>query len=405
MVSPFLSFALLLALVILAAKGAGYLSYRARQPMVLGELLVGVLLGPSLLDIAHMPFFGEEAVSQLRHLGELGVLLLMFIAGLELHLDELTQHTRVALFAGLLGGVLPVIGGILIGQVFGMDMLPAVFLGLTLGATSVSISAQTLMELGVLRSRIGVGLLGAAVIDDVVVILMLSVFMASVSGAESPLTVLLIVPRMLLYLALAVGFGLWVLPRLVARVARLPISQGVLSLALALTLIYAVAAETIGHIAPITGAFVAGLMFARLPERELVHRGMATLAYGFLVPVFFVSFGLGTNLRALSLSGLVLTVAVVVIAVVTKWGGAGLGAYLGGFNGYEAFRLGAGMISRGEMGLIIASLAIGEGWFTNAEFAAILATVIATTLLTPPLLRYLFREPVPVPKTVPSEEA
>ncbi len=390
--TPFLQFALLLGIIIVAAKSAGYLSYRIGQPMVLGELLVGILLGPSVLDLAHAIQAEEEVMAQLRHLGELGVLVLMFIAGLELHLDELTRNKRVAMFAGLLGGLTPVALGIAIGRVFDMSPTAALFLGLTLGATSVSISAQTLLELRALRSRVGVGLLGAAVIDDVVVILVLSVAMAVFISGDSLLSVLLIGPRMVAYLALALAFGIWGLPRVVQWVRRLPISQGVLSLAFALMLFYSVAAEVMGHIAPITGAFLAGLMFARTSEREHVYQGIAAVAYGFLVPVFFVSIGLGINMRTLPASAIWLMLAIVVVAVVSKWVGAGLGAVLGGFSRRDALRLGAGMISRGEMGLIIATLALEQGWFSELEFAAILTTVIVTTLITPPLLRFLFRD-------------
>lgn len=390
--TPFLQFALLVAIIIVAAKSAGYLSYRFGQPMVLGELLVGIILGPSILDIAYVLQVEKEVISQLKHLGELGVLVLMFIAGLELHLDELTRNKRVATFAGLLGGLLPVVAGMGVGRAFDMSLTSALFLGLTLGATSVSISAQTLLELRVLRSRVGVGLLGAAVIDDVVVILLLSIAMALFISGDSLLNVLLIGPRMILYVALALAFGIWVIPRIVQWVRRLPISQGVLSLAIALMLFYAVAAELIGHIAAITGAFLAGLMFARTSEREHVYQGIGAIAYGFLVPIFFVSIGLGINMRTLPASAVWLMVAIIVVAIVSKWFGAGIGALLGGFSRGDAIRLGAGMISRGEMGLIIATLALEGGWFSSLEFAAILTTVIVTTLITPPLLRYLFRD-------------
>lgn len=389
--TPFLEFALLVAIAVFAAKGAGYLSYRLGQPMVLGEILAGLILGPTVLNVAHFLASSEEPVEMVHLLGELGVLMLMFIAGLELHLDELTRHKGVALWGGLLGGILPVVLGGGVAYLLGMPAIPALFLGLTLGATSVSISAQTLMELGVLRSRVGVGLLGAAVIDDVVVILLVSVAMAVVVGTSSPWELILIAPRMVLYVALAVAIGIWLFPRVTTWVRRTPISQGVLSLAVIVMLLYGVAAEVVGHIAPITGAFIAGLMFARTAEREHLYHGMSALAYGLFVPLFFVSIGLGTDLRQLSLSALLLVLVIIAVAVVSKWVGAGLGAVLGGFSVPEAIRLGAGMISRGEMGLIIASLAMAEGWFTTLEFASVLGTVVGTTVLTPPLLRYLFR--------------
>ena len=241
-----LQLALLLSIILLSAKLAGYLSVRLGQPSVLGELLVGILLGPSLFDVIHLPFIDPAVGHTIAELGELGVLLLMFIAGLELHLDQLTRNTRVAAYGGFLGVVVPTVLGWGAGRLFGMDNAVSIFLGLTLGATSVSISAQTLMELQVLRSRVGLGLLGAAVFDDILVILFLSGFLAIQAGSGSLSAILWILVQMVLFLALSVGFGLWLLPRLVRRVSNLPISQGVLTLALVVMIFYGLAAEVLG---------------------------------------------------------------------------------------------------------------------------------------------------------------
>jgi Kef-type K+ transport system membrane component KefB len=395
--TPFLQLVLELVIILVAAKAAGYLATRLGQPSVLGELLVGVLLGPSLLDILHLPFINSDNLGEtISLLSELGVLLLMFIAGLELHLGELTRNTRVAALAGTFGVLFPVGFGWGLGLLFGMNGETALFLGLTLGATSVSISAQTLMELKVLRSRVGLGLLGAAVFDDMLVILLLSVFLAVVENNASLIGLLLILGRMAAFLTLSVAFGFWVLPRLARLAARLPISQGVLSLSLIIMLIYGMAAEILGGMAAITGAFLAGLMFARSPEKELMETGIHALAYSLFVPIFFVSIGLSVNLRTLELSALLLTLAVIVTASLTKFFGAGLGARLGGFTWREAWQLGAGMISRGEVGLIVASVGITNGLVSQNEFSAIVGMVLASTLVTPPLLRWLFKEPKPI---------
>ena len=274
-------------IILVAAKTAGYLSFLAHQPAVLGELLVGLLLGPSLLNMPHWPVFGSEAAKEtIALLSEIGVLLLMFVAGLELHLSELLRSSKVSALAGVLGVVLPVGAGICVGLGFGYELNQAIFLGLTLGATSVSISAQTLMELKTLRSRVGLGLLGAAVFDDILVILFLSAFLAFGTGNGGVWQVLWIFLRMVIFLAASVAFGLWVLPWLVRRVSRLPISQGLLSLGLVILFGYGLAAELVGSIAAITGAFLAGLMFARSPEKERLERGMSALAYGLFVPIF-----------------------------------------------------------------------------------------------------------------------
>jgi Kef-type K+ transport system membrane component KefB len=391
--SEFLQLALLIAIILLAAKAAGYLSVRLGQPSVLGELLVGILLGPSLLDLLHLPFITGHLGETIKELGELGVLLLMFIAGLELHLDELTRNTKVSAFAGIMGVLTPVALGTGTGLLFGFELEVALFLGLTLGATSVSISAQTLMELRVLRSRVGLGLLGAAVFDDVMIILLLSIFLAVISGGTSLLGILLILGKMILFLAASVAFGLYVLPKLVRTTRRLPISQGVLSLAMVILLFYGIAAEVVGGMAAITGSFLAGLMFARCDEKERLEQGVSALAYGLFVPIFFVSIGLAVNIRDLESQALILTGAIIIVAVLSKFLGSGLGARWAGFSWRESWQLGAGMVSRGEVGLIVANVGISAGLVSGNEFSAIVGMVLATTIVTPPMLRALFAEP------------
>jgi Kef-type K+ transport system membrane component KefB len=390
--TTFLQLALLLSIILLSAKLAGYLSVRLGQPSVLGELLVGILLGPSVIDLLHLPFIDPAAGHTIAELGELGVLLLMFIAGLELHLDELTRNTRVAAYGGFLGVLVPTALGWGAARLFGMDNAASIFLGLTLGATSVSISAQTLMELKVLRSRVGLSLLGAAVFDDILVILSLSIFLALEAGAGSLSGVLWILVRMIAFLALSVAFGLWGLPWLMRRVAHLPISQGALTLALVVMLAYGVAAELVGGMAAITGAFIAGLMMARSGERTRVEHGIHALAYGLFVPVFFVNIGLSVNARSLQMEMIVFTLVITLIAIVGKWLGAGIGARLGGLSLRESVQLGAGMVSRGEVGLIVAGVGINEGLVSPGEFSAVVAMVLVTTLVTPPILRGLFAQ-------------
>ena len=405
--SVFLQLAFLIAVILLAAKAAGYLSVRLGQPSVLGELLVGILLGPSLLNMLHLPFIEGEALGEtIAELGELGVLLLMFIAGLELHLDELTRNTKVSALAGFLGVLTPLAMGAGIGLLFGFDLRSAFFLGLMLGATSVSISAQTLMELKVLRTRVGLGLLGAAVFDDVLIILLLSISLAVVSGGTSATGILFILLRMVIFLTASVAFGLYVLPRLVRIVSRLPISQGVLSLAVVILLFYGVAAEVVGGMAAITGSFLAGLMFARAAEKERLMAGVSSLAYGLFVPIFFVSIGLAVNVRDLEAEALLLTGAIIVVAIVSKLFGSGLGARWAGFSWRESWQLGAGMVSRGEVGLIVANVGIGAGLVTESQFSAVVGMVLVSTLVTPPMLRALFTEPkkAPVPDEAFTEE-
>jgi Kef-type K+ transport system membrane component KefB len=389
--SSFLQLILLIVILLTAAKAAGYLTSLIGQPAVLGELLIGLILGPSVVDILHVSIFSDHVLAEtIEHFAEIGVLLLMFVAGLELHLEELARNSKVSAYAGIFGVVLPIGLGYGVGLGFGFDPRQAVFLGLTLGATSVSISAQTLMELRVLRSRVGLGLLGAAVFDDVMVILLLSAFIALSSGAGSIASIGLIFIQMIIFLALSFVFGLWILPRLSKRISVIPISQGILSFAIVIMLIYAIVAEVVGNMAAITGTFLAGLMFARSPEKERIERGISSLSYGLFVPIFFVNIGLSVNARQLDLNVLLLMIGITIVAILGKWIGSGIGARLANFSWRESIQLGAGMVSRGEVGLIIASVGITEGLVNESEFSAIVGMVLISTLITPPTLRALF---------------
>jgi Kef-type K+ transport system membrane component KefB len=396
--SPFLQLAFELVVILLAAKAAGYLSTRLGQPSVLGELLIGVVLGPSLIDILHLSFISNAALgATISELSELGVLLLMFIAGLELHLRELTTHRKVSLLASVGGLVLSIGLGWIAGRLFHMSNTAAFLLGLALGATSVSISARTLMELGVLRSRVGLSLLGAAVVDDILSIVAFSIFLAIYSGSANFASLLWIMARMLIFLFLAIAFGLWALPRLAHQVERLSISQGSLAFAIIILLVYGLAAELVGQMAAIIGAFLAGLMFARTPEKMIIEQSITSLAYGFFVPIFFINIGLSVNLRELQPGAFWLILVVTLFAIIGKLLGAAGGARLGGLPGHEAFQLGAGMVARGEVTLIIAAVGGKAGLISAGAFSAIVAAVLLTTLVTPPMLRFVFARVAPKP--------
>jgi Kef-type K+ transport system membrane component KefB len=404
--TPFLQLIFELAIILLVAKAAGYLSTRLGQPSVLGELLAGVLLGPSLINILGLPFINSASLGDtITELSELGVLLLMFIAGLELHLGELIKNRKVSL-ASSLGGLLLSIGlGWGAAKLFGMSGTAALFLGLAIGATSVSISARTLMEMGVLRSRVGLSLLGAAVVDDVLSILAFSIFLAVHQGNTGIGGLAWLAVRMFLFLAIGMAFGLWVLPRLIRRVAKLNISQGSLVFAIVMLLFYGLAAELIGQMAAIIGTFLAGLMFARTPEKTAIEGGITALAYGLFVPIFFVNIGLKVNLGNLSLSSIWLILAVTVTAVAGKLVGAAGGARLGGLPSHEAIQLGAGMVARGEVTLIIAAMGSLIGLIDEEAFSAIVVAVLVSTLLTPPILHQAFSRLKPKNQVQAEEEA
>lgn len=401
----FLQVVMTIAILITAAKLGGYFSLKLGQPAVLGELVTGLVLGPSLLDILNWtPLTGPHLAETIRAIAELGVLLLMFIAGLNLHLSELARAGKVAVLAGTLGVLLPVGMGYGLGLIFALANLPALFIGLILAATSVSISAQTLMELKVLRSRVGTTLLGAAVFDDILVVLGLSVLVTLTSGetAGSLVEVGIVTLRMLLYLVGASALGLWLLPKLSHRVDRLPISQGLIAFSFVTMLLYAWTAEVWGNMAAITGAFLAGLLLTRSPLKDRIQSDTATLAYGIFVPIFFIYVGLSADARELAAENLWLSLAMIGVAVISKVLGVSLGARWAGFSPREAVQLGVGMMSRGEVGLIVASLGIAQSIISQPIFSAAVGVVIVTTLLTPPLLRVLFaRVGIPMTQVTP----
>jgi Kef-type K+ transport system membrane component KefB len=386
-----LQFLLLLGIVIFAAKAGGLVSTRLGQPAVLGELLVGVALGPSLIDLLHQPAFagaGELVIE----LGELGVIFLMFIAGLEVDLDEMLKSGRVAILAGTIGVLLPLLLGTATALLFQYPLPSSIFIGLVLTATSVSISAQTLLELGFLSSKEGLALLGAAVIDDVLGLLLLSLFLAFTqpAGGADALTITAVIGRMILFFVLAVAIGLLFIPRAVKWVDDLPISEGIIAFVVVVTLFYAWAAEAFGQVAAITGAFIAGALFARTTLRRPISDGMHTLTYAFFVPIFLISIGLRTNARSLGTDGLLFASAIIAVAIAAKIVGCWLGARMAGFSSQEALRVAVGMISRGEVGLIIAAIGLNQGLIDETIYASMVVMVIVTTLITPLLLRRVF---------------
>ncbi len=390
--SQLLQFLLLLALIITAAKAAGWASLRVGQPAVFGDILTGVLLGPSLLDVlSWTPFRGAGLEEVVAHLANLGVILLMFIAGLETDLQQMRRVGRVAAVTGTAGVFAPLLLGLLVALPFGFSSQEAVFIGIVLTATSVSITVQTLIELRQLESKEGTTLLAAAVIDDVIALIVLSAFVAFAGGAGGGLVrVGAVVLRMAAFFAAAIWGGLWITRRALARASRLPVSEGLLASAAVLLLLFAWAAEALGQVAAITGAYIAGVLVARAGYREEIEHRLRAFTYAVLVPVFFISIGLQTNARLLSTADFPFAVLVILAAVAGKIIGCGGGALAAGFSPQEALRVGVGMISRGEVGLIIAAIGLQTGLLDERGFAVMVIMVLATTIITPVLLRMVF---------------
>jgi Kef-type K+ transport system membrane component KefB len=388
---------LALALIIAAAQLAGSAARSIGQPRVFGELLVGVILGPTLLDILHWSTFDDPQLlgKTIEEFAELGVLFLMFTVGLEVHLRELLSVGKVALWAGVLGALLPMAMGLPVVAVFDHPFESALYAGVVLAATSVSISAQTLLELGVLRTKEGMGLLATAVVDDVLAILLLSIVIATM-GPDTDASageIVWILVRMALYLAGALAVAWLVLPRLFNRIYRTrQFTSGTASFALIAALLFGWSADILGGVAAITGAFIAGVGLSQTNPRVKgeIENVVRSISYSFLVPIFFINVGLHADLAEFESSALPLTALLVVVAVISKIAGSGVGARLGGFTNDESFRLGVCMISRGEVGLIIASLGLANGLLDSDLFQPLFVVILLSTVLTPPMVRLVF---------------
>jgi Kef-type K+ transport system membrane component KefB len=399
--------ALLLALGILVASArlAGGLARRFQQPRVLGELIVGVLLGPTLLNVLNSSSLGLQQAhldETISHLAELGVLLLMFKVGLEVHVAELVKVGLVAVLAGVLGALLPVLMTLPLVMLFNYTWEPALFAGVTLAATSVSISAQVLLELDVLKTKVGNGLLATALVDDVVAILLVSLTIAITGprGEIDPGTLVSIIGRMVIYLVVSFLVAWFIVPRLMNWIHNHPEASqsfGIPAFALIFALLFGWSAQVWGGIASITGAFIVGLGLSRTHPavKHQIEEAVNNIAYAFLVPIFFVSVGLHTDLSRFPLDALPLAITLLIIAAVSKILGCGVGARVAGFTNHEAYQLGICMISRGEVGLIIVSLGLSSGILTTDDplFASLFLVILLTTVVTPPLVRRAFAQP------------
>ena len=422
--------------IIVAAKLAGALSVRFGQPAVFGEIAIGLILGPTVLNILDWNLFSqagshgsgaidalinaaqqsgslEEPANSLffqglvRDLAEIGVILLMFVAGMETDLEGMKKVGKTALWAAMGGVLLPFLGGTWASFYYGFPLYwEAIFVGTILTATSVSISAQTLIELKVLRSKEGTTILGAAVIDDVLGIILLGVITAlsAVGAAEEAETagvgtVLGILFWISLYFVAFWFIGRRYLERWCERVSKLPASQALLAFVLVVAFSYALAAEVIAHLAAITGSYMAGVLFAQTRFKEEINAKIHPLTYSLFVPIFFVSIGLQANARELG-AELGFLVTIVLLAIITKIGGSFLGARFNGFDNIQSLRVGVGMVSRGEVGLIVAGVGLGRAIISQEMFSVMVIMVLVTTMITPLMLRYVFPRVEEVPGEV-----
>jgi Kef-type K+ transport system membrane component KefB len=366
----------LLAVMLVGAKLAGLASQRFGMPAVFGELLLGLILGPSLFN-----FIEPNEIVHL--LGQIGVIALMFMAGLETELGQMLRVGRASLLTALGGVLLPLGGGYLIGVAFGLEQLHALFVGAVLTATSVSISAEVLRELGWLRGKLGATILGAAVIDDVLGVIVLSVVLALAGEGSLWLTL----AKMVIFLPAAWLVGDWLIPRLMKAERYVPQKETAVAVLIGVLLIYAWSAEALGSIAAITGAYLLGIIVSRHTDPgHHLHDSMNVIGYGFFVPIFFVSIGLEARAGAL-LGAPALAAAVLAMALAGKVVGCGVGARLGGFSQIQSLAIGVGMIARGEVALVMIAAGQAAGLVDDQLFSATIVMTLVTTLVTPPLLR------------------
>jgi len=409
---PALQLALLLAILLPAVKIAASLCTRFGIPAILGELLVGVVLGPGGFSLLHMHLFAQgQASSALLLLAQIGGLVLMFIAGIETDIDRMREASVTAFVVALSGVVWPFLLGAGAGHLLGLPWQTACFMGGALTATSVSISARTLMDAGQMASPEATVILGAAVIDDVMGLFVLAFLAASGSTAKGetfglapmasawlqqhlplasihPLLVQMSLIAVCVLLFFVVGYGAaqrWLDP-LILQLRKLTANEAVPSCVLGLILVYALSAEWLGSVAGITGAYLLGYVFAGSEFKADVERSFYAIGHGLLIPLFFVSIGLSSDYRALS-GHWVLLLVVFVVAIVGKLVGCGLAALGSGMDWVRSLRIGCGMISRGEVGLIVTAMGASVGIFGRSEVAVMVAVVLLTTLLTPLALR------------------
>lgn len=380
-----------IAIILLSTKFLGLVTKRIKLPQVVGALCAGLILGPAVLGIVRETEFISE-------LSELGVIVLMFTAGLETDIVELKKTGKASFLIALLGVLVPLAGGFGLAWAFNIganDNLPTsrtlqfIFIGIVLTATSVSITVETLKELGKLSTRAGNAILGAALIDDILGIIALTVVTSLADDGVKIWTVLLKILGFFIFAILSailyhIVFEKW------RNRDKKDLRRHVI-VSFVFCLLMAWIAERAFGVADITGAFVAGLAISNSPRVKYISNRFETMSYLLLSPVFFASIGLKMTKMNMSGTLVLFTVLIFLIAVMTKIIGCGLGAKLCRYTNKESVQIAVGMISRGEVALIVAAKGQKIGLMGDEVFAPIVIMVVATTIITPILLKLVFR--------------
>lgn len=376
----------IIALILLSTKVLGLFSRKIHMPQVVGALIAGLVLGPSLLNVIG----GTSGSEFLRVMSKLGVIFLMFTAGLDTDIEELKKTGAASFVIALIGVIVPLIGGYLTyAGFFGTgggdfnEILKAVFVGVVLTATSVSITVETLREMGRLKGKMGTAILGAAVIDDIMGIIVLTV----ITSFKTPnVEIFDIVLKILLYFVLlaVIAFVVHIFANIIDKNNN---QRRIAIYSIAICLILAYVSEAYFGIADITGAYFAGIIICNLGIRDYVAKKTNIISYMIFSPIFFASIGFDTDLNKLSSDIVIFAVVLLVVAIVTKIIGCGIGAKLCKFSNSDAIGIGIGMVSRGEVALIVAQKGVEIGLLDNNIFPAVILVVIVTTLITPIMLK------------------
>jgi Kef-type K+ transport system membrane component KefB len=369
-------------LFLLAAKIGGELVERVKLPSVIGELMAGIILGPTILNIISPDPIMED-------ISYLGIVLLMFLAGLETDFDKMKSTGVISMLSAIGGVVVPFLLAISLGIIYHWNYTESLFLGCILVATSVGITVRALMEIHKLNTPVGTTILGAAVIDDIIGILIFTIVRGiSLHQNVSFLNFLKLTGIIILFFVVSLTVGFWISEKIDRLKTRMHTQEASLCASIIFVLVLALLAEHIG-VAGITGAFIAGILMSKSPRKGIMADKIGALGYGFFVPLFFVYIGINTNLS--TIPGLSLTVLVITIAIVGKLLGCGVMAYISGFSLPESVQVGIGMVPRMEVALIIASIGLTAGVMSLSLYSLTVTMVLVTTLITPILIRVTFK--------------
>lgn len=380
-----------LAIIILAAKMFGILARKINIPQVVGEIIAGLVIGPSILGLVNTSDY-------LAVMAEIGVILLMFSAGLGTNLKDLVRTGPTAFLIAIFGVLIPLIGGTALYMLFygvsplgSHEFYKAVFIGVILTATSVSITVKTLEELGKLKTPLGVTIISAAIIDDVIGIIVLTIVVGMGQGSAD-VGIISITMRSILFFifsALA-GFIIYKIFKLIdskyEHSRRIPI----LSLALCMGLSYI--AERYFGVADITGAFVAGIILCSIEDAPYIERKMNINSYMLFGPVFFAGIGLKTNIEGVTPQILVFSVLFIIIALLTKIIGCGLVGKITKHSTKDSVKIGVGMMTRGEVALIVSQKGLSVGLLEPVFFTPVILLIITSSILTPLALKLLYKK-------------